>query len=425
MIGEGEAEKCVNWRSDQAGKLMARKGTELLVGGLGDWIHTIAHVESPPSAGWYVGADTKLWNYWALGTVLDVKDAITGLPIVFDGDYLGWASYQGYLWTMNKLLQGRVVGETFYKWLPDPPAAAPGVALSSGGLSGTIRYYYTYATDKEYESNPSPVSDDCVRTYAGTAVTITWPDNPEVTKAYLYRVGGKLPVPYMHAFFTPLRQGAAAGSTLTLYDTGWASDGSGATDEAEMIEQGIVMEDDHDPPPAAFGLAGPYFERLLAFNSVANPNRVWFTPSMQPWYFRGSASDDGDWFDVGEEAEPTYAISVKPHMALIYKAHSIWRLLGDPEDGQLEQLTSHAGLRGPRSWAPHGVVDYILANEGLHLIGGDRLYKITDKIDPIFKGLTSGIARPTKPMDETAAAAYSSVMAIKNDRLYFSYPEAV
>jgi hypothetical protein len=438
MIGEGEAEKCVNWRPDQAGKLLARAGCKLLVGGLGDWIHTIAHVESPPAAGGYVGADTKLWNYWAEGAVREVKDAITGAIVAFDGDFLGWASYQGSLWAMNKLLQGRVVGDTMYKWLPDPPPK-PAVVPSDGVLSGTCSWYVTYVTARGYESNPSPATDELTLAgvpgnqypagpAGGGTLTIPACDDPQVIGFNVYRLGGLLPVPYqvLSYLWPDWTVNPWDRTERTFYDEGIWYDGEIQhwPDAPYLMERGVVMEDDHDPPPAAFGLAGPYFERLLAFNSVLHPNRVWYTPSMMPWYFRGSASDDGDWFDVGEEAEPIYAVSVKPHMCLIYKAHSIWRLLGDPEDGQLEQLTSHAGLRGPRAFAPHGVVDYILANEGLHLVGGDRLYKITDKIDPIFKGQTSGIARPTKPMDATAAAAYSSVMAIKNDRLYFSYPEA-
>lgn len=437
LIAEGEAEKCVNWRPDQLGKLVARDGLRLQVGGLGDWVHTIAHVESPPSAGWYVGVDTQLWSHSAAGLAALVRDILTGAIALFDGDFLGCASFQGSLWVTNKTKRGRVVGESMYPWLPDPPTK-PAVAPASGYLSGTVRYYVTYLTARGYESNPSPASDDLVcelgETNGGAWITIPACSDPQVIGFRVYREGGLLPAPYQilgwAADGNPIEDWEANPwdrNAIVFSDSGVVYDELGveqSPDAGYVIENGVVLEDDHDPPPAAFGLAGPYFERLLAFNSTAHPNRVWYTPSMMPWYFRGSASDDGDWFDVGEEAEPIYAISVKPHMAYVYKAHSIWRLVGDPDDGLVELVTPHVGLRGPRAWASHGVIDYFKGNEGLHIMTGERALKFSEKVDPIFKGKTSGVAEPTNPMTTGAAAEYAAVMAIKNDRLYFSYPEA-
>jgi hypothetical protein len=508
LIGDGEAEKCVNFRPDQLGKLRSRRGSTSTVSGLGDWVHTIATVDSAPSAGWYLGVDDKLYNHDAPQHATLVTDAITAAACAFDGDFLGWASMHGYLFTMNKARQGRVLGALLYPWLPDPPAK-PTVAAAAGNLTGKVRYYITFSTDREYESNPSPPSDWITVSTSGATITFTWPANPEVTKAYVYREGGKLPVPYQHASLRPVREAGA--TTVTVTDTGfdlslgqdlldqllgvfraypalWArqaemqavilpsillpaaelpihkayvirdylmymADEVGlsaddraamltaawgflgpwgdaglvpltglATDEASMIAQGIVLEDDHDPPPPAFGLAGPYFDRLLAFTSKAHPNRIWWTPTSMPWYFRGSASDlEGDWVDVGEESEPIYAISVKPHMCFIYKAHSLWRIVGDFDEGSIEQISPVMGLKGPRAWASHGVVDYALGAEGLYIVAGELAIVISEKVQPIFTGITSGIVRPTKPMD--AAEGYYAAIAIKNDRLYFSYKE--
>jgi hypothetical protein len=341
---------------------------------------------------------------------------------VFDGDFLGWASHQGLLWVMNRALQGHVAATSLYPWLPAAPAAAPAVIKISGGLSGAVRYYFTYSTYREHESNPSPVSEEISDTATTFGVTLTIPasDNPEVTKCHIYRVGGLLPVPYL---------------VYTLNATsGVISDdgGSGAPQDngdpnvwflsdAAAIEYGQAMEDDHDPPPAAFGLAGPYFERLLAFNSLANPNRLWWTPTSMPWYFRGSGTADGDWVDVGEEGEPIWAVSVKPHMCIIYKQHSIWRLLGDPSNGLIERVIPHMGIVGPRAWASHGVVDYFRGPEGIYLMTGELAIKVSTKVDPMFKGLTSGVARPTSPID--AAERYGEVLAVKVDRLYHCYRE--
>jgi hypothetical protein len=423
VIGEGEAEKCVNWRPDMVAKLVNRGGMIQLASGLGDWFHTIAHVESPPSAGWFLGVDEKLYNYAGAGGTPRVLDVLTGDPVVFDGDFLGWASMQGYLWVMNRLRQGRVVAANFYPWLPDPPAAAPGVTKVAGDLSGAVKYYIVFETDKGFTSNPSPVSAEISDAAAPFGVTIALPTstNPEVSKLRIYRVGGKLPAPYLvfrmdHGGMSEITDD---GGTLAIAnETGDPNDYF--LSDAMAIEYGELMEDDHDPPPSAFGLAGPYFERLLAFNSAAHPNRIWYSPTSQPWYFPGAETADGNWVDAGEEGEEIYAISVKPHMCWVYKAHSIWRIVGDLESGLLEQVTPAMGIVGPRAWASHGVVDYIRSNEGIYLMA-DKPYKVSQRVDPIFKGLSSGVVEPTSPADPSNQRA--EVMAIVNDRLYHSYQE--
>jgi hypothetical protein len=108
-------------------------------------------------------------------------------------------------------------------------------------------------------------------------------------------------------------------------------------------------------------------------------------------------------------------------MVLIYKAHSIWRALGEFETATLEQVTPHIGICGPRAWASHGSVDYIRAPEGIYLVTGERAYKVSDKVDPIFKGRSSGKVDPTAPLDPTQT--YYEVLAIKLDRLYHAYTE--
>jgi hypothetical protein len=241
-----------------------------------------------------------------------------------------------------------------------------------------------------------------------------------VSKLRIYRVGGKLPAPYL---VFRLDHGAVSEITDDAGENGPEGNGDPNVwflSDAAAIEYGEVLEDDHDPPPAAFGLAGPYFERLLAFNSTAHPNRIWYTPTSMPWHFPGAETADGNWVDAGEEGEPIYAVSVKAHMCWVYKAHSIWRIVGDLEDGLLEQVTPHMGIVGPRAWASHGVVDYIRSNEGLYLMA-DKPYKVSVKVDPIFKGIWSGLVEPTSPADPTQS--YYEVLAIVNDRLYHSYAE--
>jgi hypothetical protein len=413
MLQEHQAEYALNWRVDQVGALKARQGTTLLYGGYPSYVHTLALVEGTARTAAqrdrYVGADEYLYLRDQLVTL-----AGTSMPATYDGTQLGWASYRGYLWVMNQARQSRVDGELAYAWTPAAPGAASTVAKTTGTLGGTVRYYVTYDTADGHESNPSPVSADVSDTAASFGVTLSdipTSGDPQVTMRRIYREGGQLPGPY--------RVHTLADNTTTT----WTDDGTN-DDELIVRAPGILLEFDHDPAPEAQGLAGPYFHRLLVFASGGHPNRLWYTPQMMPWYFPGSDDDaEGNWVDVGELAEAIVAVSVRPRYCVIYKEKSIWRLVGDLENGVLEQTNSDTGLIGRRAWAQCGSFDVFQGKEGLHRFNGDTAEKITDNLDPIFKGMTAGSIIKRRPVEEDGREF--ACMAFKHGRLYYSYREAI
>lgn len=431
----GECSK--NWRVDTFGNLRSRDGMTVVMESLDEHVHTLVLVsgESAGSKRRYAGAGMRLFQASGENSATEAKrDAITGDFATFSGSQLGVVSYDGLLWAMDQLKQGRDDGSlygtywhaddgalgSFYPWLPKPPNAVPGVTQTTGTLGGAVKYYVTYDTAEGRESNPTTVGGlitpsgeitDAVASFGVVLSGIPVSPNPEVDKRHIYREGGMLPAPYR---------------VWTINDnatTSWTDDGS--VTDSMAVEDGYLMEEDHDPAPAAQVLAGPYNNRLIAGCSALHPNRMWWTPATKPWYFRGSTSDaEGDWLDVGELNEETVAFSLRPRMVIIYKEHSIWRLVGDLDDGILEQTNSDTGLIGRKAWYSEGGYDYFQGKEGVYRFDGDHAVKISERVDPIFKGWQSGSTdvNPVRPIDQEIRKF--ACMAIKHGRLYFSYPEA-
>jgi hypothetical protein len=430
LIARDQAEVAINWRVDQQGALRGRQGMEALSGwptNLGSgtgYVHSLMLVEDLPDKRRYAGADELLYRN---GVV--VIDSITGAPVLFNAEQLGLCSFEGMLWVMNKARQGRDDGSNFYSWLPAPPEHPATVAKTTGDLGSKVRYYVTFSTAEGYESNPgtyvdgvlSPISDwieDTAASFGVALSAIPVSTDPQVTQRHIYREGGMLPAPYrVH--------------TLDNNTTkNWTDDGStvngrdvpdGSTSDAEAVADGFLMEDDHDPaPPAAVMLQTPYFNRILAGGTDEHPNRLFWTPSNKLWYFPGSDSElEGNWVDIGELNEWIVGISPRPRMCIIYKEHSIWRMIGDMSNGILEQTNSDTGLIGRKAWAQAGPVDYLQGKEGIYQFSGDIPAKSSPQLDPIFKGWHTN--SDAIPIDQ--ALREQACMAVKHDRLYFSYPE--
>lgn len=430
LIARDQAQTCLNFRVDQLGALRGRLGMESIsdwptLGSGTGYVHSLITVEALPEKRRYAGADELLYRNGVL-----VDDSLTGAPVAFNGEQLGLCSYEGMLWVMNKARQGRDTGSYFYSWLPAPPEDPPGVAKTTGDLGSKVRYYVTFSTAEDYESNPgtyvdgelTPVSDwieDTAATFGVTLSSIPVSLDPQVTKRHIYREGGMLPAPY--------RVHTIEDNTTTT----WTDDGStvngrdvpeGSTSDAEAVADGFLIEDDHDPAPeAAVSLQTPYFNRILAATTAAHPNRLFWTPADKPWYFPGSDSElEGNWVDIGELNEEIVAISPRSRYAIIYKEHSIWRIVGDMETGVLEQTNSDTGLIGRKAWAQAGPVDYFQGKEGIYQFSGDIAVKTSPQLDPIFKGWHTGTAEAI-PIDQ--AEREKACMAVKHDRLYFCYPK--
>jgi hypothetical protein len=153
---------------------------------------------------------------------------------------------------------------------------------------------------------------------------------------------------------------------------------------------GAIMEGDHDPAPAASITANQVYNgRILVANSASNPNRVWYTPALQPAFFRGSGNPQaGDWVDIGTDRDDgVLFMAVKPGQVTVYRQKSIWRITGDFADpsGRIDPVVPDLGVVGPRAVTCTSLGDYFRAPEGVYKFNGDWAQKISAKLDPVFR----------------------------------------
>lgn len=416
-VPEGQCLAAQNWRTDRAGNLRGRKSNSAAVFTEGTYIHSLGAVLRVAGKTRYTGVDSDLFR------------STTKVASGFDGYPMNFVSFQDRLWAMNRALQGKDDGANFFGWTPTKPAAAPTYAAggaSTGGLNGTYNYYVTGVTDLGEETNPSPA-----RAVSGLAVndsvTITRPafTDTQITAWNVYREGGSFP---LQAYKINSEE---IGLAQTTYVDLGVTAGTGGDDQTDLgiATLGVTMPFDHDPAPAARGLAGPYFNKLLAFNSANNPNRIWWTPSDEPYIFPGSQNDQtGNWVDIGEEGEGIVSVAVFPRLVLIQKEKSYFRMIGDPDDwgSEIERTNAEIGQIGSKAFAIAGSTVYGQATEGVYLVTADNAQKLSPQLDPIFKQdsiLTPGTI-PSVSIFNAAGPRANACMAYRNGRLYFSYPSA-
>lgn len=404
---ENDAIELINFRVDQAGVLRVGDSydTSFLTepGFLPGPIHTLVplsdlgsstigagltflDVQFPPNT-FLAGVGTNLYLCWPRNAQLLAQD--------FDGQPLSIVPWNGFLWVMNQAkqlvlypaaLSYAVAGQPYGApetgaWLPPAPptsalTAAPEGDASADQPNGTYQYYVTFVSLTGLETNPGPASDPATITPqlgGGLALNdIPISSDPQVWARRIYRIGGTLGQAY---------QIAQLGDNTS---TGFYLDEMSDLDATEL---GIVMPTTNDPPPAALGLAGPYFNYLLAWNDPYHGNRLFWSqngvalfPGSQP------AATTGNWVDVGAPDDHVLAVSLHTSVAVIYKQRSIWRLRGDPVSGVLEQCSASIGAAGPKAVANAGPKDYLVSTDGLFRFNLDFEEKVSEKLDPIFFG---------------------------------------
>lgn len=398
MVPAGDSLQLQNWRVDQAGGLVSRKGLALETGVLaGAWTAlTMARFGLDR----YAVINGNLRQGTSLATIVD-----TGY------DVGAFASMGGAAWVMDRLRQSYVVGTTSRQWGIDAPLSAPDVTSwgAAAGLIGTFTYYVTFGNDLGHESNPSPASESITFAMAGGPLLtgIPFSSDPQVTRRHIYRVGGSV--------LTPQR-------VTTIYDnlliSSWIDD---VTVDVQQVLN-IEMPADHDRPPGCYGLMGPYFGRLIAFRSVAFPGRYWWSKTALPFAWPGAADEsEGNWQDAGDVREAILAGTYRNRLALFYKEKSIWRLDGDPDTSDPEDTNAGMGIVGSFALASDGGVDYFAGPEGIYQFNGDRAVKISEKLNPIFQGEYVKVGDVYFP-PVNQAYLQNVVMAARFGRLYVSYP---
>lgn len=290
------------------------------------------------------------------------------------------------------------------------------IGTVSASITGSIQYYVSFFNNDFQDSNPSPPSNAVI--FGNESITLTSlpisPD-PQTRGRFIWRIGGGI------------SQALQVGVIWDNVTEGPWVDGT-SNDTAQ--DDGITMPINRDPAPPCISVMGPFYGKLVAWNTPDHPARYFWTPAAQPWFFPGSNDDDvGNWEDVGGDDDPILKIIQHPTLAVIYKQRSIWRLPGDPASLQVSAVRTNAnlGLVGPQAAVNGGALDYFVGPEGVYNFNLDFETKISTDIDPIFKGDfvalyddASGVQQFLPPINKAATAQI--VLELTEDRLRMSYP---
>jgi hypothetical protein len=416
---DGDCLQLTNWRVDQAGQLTQRWGWSALNPSQLS-LYRLNRVAQVDSRIYYSGNGKVylLGTFDPGGTDSEIDGGYTGGPVSI-------VSFQGLAWIMNNGKQRVDDGVYTRNWTPETPAL-PGLAASTpAGAAldaGDWEYYITFETVEGYQGQPSAVK--VVTTAANGAVAITRParvelmskhDNttsPAITGWNVYRTSTVIGAIYR------VNTNVIPYATATYNDWGAATGGTeSAQTNADLQDRNITLEFDHNAAPAAIGAVGTYAGQIIAFRTIANPNRIFWTPANRPWYF-----PTANYADVGALNDTIMAVSVKPNQIVIYKQKSIWRIVGDLGTGRVEQVSSDCGCVGINAIARSSSGDYIVGKEGVYRWNGETSKKVTQKLDPLFGDqdvqIATGITYPRAKPDLS-----NSALGIRNGRLYFSYPE--
>jgi hypothetical protein len=272
---------------------------------------------------------------------------------------------------LNGTDRKRINSTTVAEWGITPPSAAPSVAATGAGLTGTYSCKITYCrkvgTVVVSESNPSPVSAD--QALVNQKLRVTWvaSSDSQVTHVRLYRtLAGE--TTYFHD------QDIAIGS-LTV-DT--------STADASL---GDELEEDHDRPPLGQFVSGPTFDGtcFIVFN-----NLLYFCKPKQPEYW------PTDFFVEVSIPQQPGKCPVVFHESQPYflTANRIYLIVGTGNGNFLPMLQqAKTGAQGPfGALSVKGKGLYHTGPDGLYLFAGVDM-KISEPIlDPIFRGEdTNGI----------------------------------
>lgn len=239
-------------------------------------------------------------------------------------------------------------------------------------LEGVYRYWVTFENALGHESAPSPASQEVkVSNEPVTLENVVVSQDPQVVRRRIYRSGGTL--------IRPVR----VGTIWNNYETTFQD----KTSDREAQTENIEPPWDADPPPAASGIAGPFFGRMVAWGVAQHPARLYWSETAKPWSWPGSRDGfEGNWVDVGGDDDPIMAVTVQSNTLRIYKARSIWRIAGDPDSADPEPVVQGIGAAGPYAVAQAIGVDYFASLDGVYRFTGDVAHPVSLRIDPLFRG---------------------------------------
>lgn len=278
-----------------------------------------------------------------------------------------------------------------------------------GSLEGEFSFFVTFENGFFQESTAGPGSESVVlHKQAVTLSEIPTSPDAQVRTRHIYGIGGALNV--------PLRFGTLNNNTATTLNL--------TVDLDRVQRDKIEMPEENDPPPAARGMMGPYFGRLVAWSSAEHPARMWWTEVAKPWAWPGAAdSFEGNWIDAGASEDALLWCSNHERWCGLYKQRSIWRQTGDPDGPDPERTHAEGGIVGPQAGAEADGGDYIVMWDGVYFFNGQTRRKISSDLDPLFVGDAVRIAGDITTAPVTVDHRDKCVLAYSNGELRLSYPE--
>jgi len=420
LIGPADALQLENFRVTSAGALRQRLGHGPPIFNTGA-VRQFCEVKGPTPRRY---SATYLGGLWRNATNLGTF----GFGF---GNRIGMVSYKGLLWAMSHTAQKRDDGTTLLPWTIPGPAAPPTLVPTLGGggfglvLDQVYTYWTTYVDAYGLESVSSPTGADTAPiAVPNQIITILSPPASLGAVGWnVYRSGNTLQ-DTLRLNVAPYAIGA------NFVDNG---DAASNLDDLSITDLDIALEANDAPPPAGSGLAGPFYEHLLAWGvrydpthpERGGPNRLFWSALLRPQSWPGAELDEGNHADLGELGEEIVGVTIRPRVASIFKDSSIWRLVGDPDDpnSEIERVTGAVGALSPPISV--GSKDYFQGKEGLYEYNGEVATKITGKLDRLFLG----------EQPEDAGFAFSTAVALnqdpgfreynrlghRNGRLYFFY----
>jgi hypothetical protein len=414
QVAAGDCLELTGWFPGSAGRLEQARGWVLK--NSQDVGHALDSIGECNGRVYYAGGG----DLWQVGRDTAGATIDTG----YDGQPLGLCAFQNLEWIMNRPQQVRDDGTTTSQWgteVPNPPANAQGAL---GALVDGLHVYYITFTDiYGYESNPCGEQDLTVSNggandgdivFTRPAATIP----ALITGWNLYHQSPAAAAPYQVNAGTPIPY-----ATTTYTDYG---DTAHEQDDETLIGNDLVLEANHDAPPAATVLAGvPYNGRMVAANSAGNPCRIWYTEPDEPNHFPGSGNpQSGNWVDIqAQSGDQILHISVKVGYLVIYLANSIWQITGDfaSSASVVSVLIPNMGVAGPRAVVGTSQGDLALVRQGINY----GIYRVTDweqrigaKVEPILRGLATECYTALN-----AAASGTIALGYSMGRLWVSYPD--
>ena len=356
-LGPGEARQMKNFRLDEPGALVARLGYSVVRATLRahSLFYGVTKFFAGVGASLYAGA-----NF----------DAV--IASGFDGLKLWFASFQDQVWVMNRAKQVRTDGVTSAPMSIAAPTTQPDAVVTPGGpLTGTYYYYVTFGDAAGYESNPSPISVSVFPVGASVNLSaIQVSAEPNVVKRRIYRGGGTQDA---ILFISDIPDNV----TTTFTDN---------VDELTALDLDEELFLDNDVAPAARGVVGPYFGKLIAWSTVEHPARMYWTPTARPAAWPG-ANDNaaGNWVDCGSGDDEILIITNHNRYLVIYKQRSIWRLIGDPDTNDPELIDTNRGVTSQDGAVNAGGVDYFSGLEGLYTFNGDVVESVSAKVENVVE----------------------------------------